>query len=156
MLSDSVKTELERRIAEADHSKELVVDVMMACQEAFGYLSDEAVMIAAGMLDMTPLEIEELATFYNYIYREPVGRYVIHVCDSVICWMEGYLSLRDYLCRKLDIEMGGTTPDGRFTLLPACCLGYCDRAPAMMINKTVYGFLTPEKIDEVIKELSNA
>ena len=156
MLPDVVKTDLERRIAEADHPKELVVDVMMACQEAFGYLSDEAVAIAAGMLGMTPLEVEELATFYNYIYREPVGKYVIHVCDSVICWMAGYLSLRDYLSKKLGIEMGETTPDGRFTLLPACCLGYCDRAPAMMVNKTVYGFLTPEKIDEIIDNLREA
>jgi len=155
MLPSAVKTELERRIAEADHPKELVVDVMMACQAAFGYLSDEAVAIAAGMLDMTPLEIEELATFYNYIYREPVGRYVIHICDSVVCWMAGYVPLRDYLSQKLGIEMGGTTPDGRFTLLPACCLGYCDRAPAMMINKRVYGFLTPEKIDAIIDELSS-
>ncbi len=155
MLPSAVKTELERRIAEADHPKELVVDVMMACQAAFGYLSDEAVAIAAGMLDMTPLEIEELATFYNYIYREPVGRYVIHICDSVVCWMAGYIPLCDYLCQKLGIEMGGTTPDGRFTLLPACCLGYCDRAPAMMINKRVYGFLTPEKIDAIIDELSS-
>ena len=156
MLPDVVKTDLERRIAEADHPKELVVDVMMACQEAFGYLSDEAVAIAAGMLGMTPLEVEELATFYTYIYREPVGKYVIHVCDSVICWMAGYLSLRDYLSKKLGIEMGETTPDGRFTLLPACCLGYCDRAPAMMVNKTVYGFLTPEKIDEIIDNLREA
>ena len=156
MLPDVVKTELERRIAEADHPKELVVDVMMACQEAFGYLSDEAVAIAAGMLGMTPLEVEELATFYTYIYREPVGKYVIHVCDSVICWMAGYLPLRDYLSKKLGIEMGETTPDGRFTLLPACCLGYCDRAPAMMVNKTVYGFLTPEKIDEIIDNLREA
>ena len=153
MLPETVKTELERRSAEADHPKELVVDVMIACQKAFGYLSDEAVAIAAGMLDMTPLEIEELATFYNYIYREPVGRYVIHICDSVVCWMEGYIPLRDYLCQKLGIEMGETTPDGRFTLLPACCLGYCDRAPAMMVNKKVYGFLTPEKIDKIINGL---
>ena len=155
MLPETVKTELERRIAEADHPKELVVDVMIACQKAFGYLSDEAVAIAAGMLDMTPLEIEELATFYNYIYREPVGRYVIHICDSVVCWMADYIPLRDHLCQKLGIEMGGTTPDGRFTLLPACCLGYCDRAPAMMINKRVYGFLTPEKIDAIIDELNS-
>jgi len=153
MLPETVKTELERRIAEADHPKELVVDVMMACQAAYGYLSDEAVAIAAGMLDMTPLEIEELATFYNYIYREPVGKYVIHICDSVVCWMEGCIPLHDYLCQKLGIEMGETTPDGRFTLLPACCLGYCDRAPAMMVNKKVYGFLTPEKIDEIINGL---
>lgn len=154
MLPEGVKKDLEHRIAEARHPGELVVDVMTACQEAFGYLSDEAVMTAAGMLDMSPLQIEELATFYNFVYRQPVGKFVIHVCDSVICWMGGYIPIRDYLCSELGIEMGQSTADGRFTLLPACCLGYCDRAPAMMINKKVYGFLTPEKIDGIIAKLS--
>jgi NADH-quinone oxidoreductase subunit E len=153
MLSAEMRAELEERIASAEHPRELAIEVMTACQEAYGYLSDEAVAAAAGMLAMTPLEIEELATFYNFIYREPVGRYVIHICDSVICWMEGYTTLLGYLCRRLGIRMGETTADGLFTLLPACCLGYCDRAPAMMINRTVYGYLTPEKIDEIIERL---
>jgi NADH-quinone oxidoreductase subunit E len=84
-----------------------------------------------------------------------VGKYVIHLCDSVICWMDGYESLRDYLCRKLQIELGGTTSDGLFTLLPVCCIGYCDRSPAMLINRKVYGPLTPEKIDAILGKLKS-
>ncbi len=122
MLPEPLKGELEGRIKAAEHPRELVVDVMMALQETHGYLTDEAVEAAARMFGMTALEIEELATFYNYIYREPVGKYVIHVCDSVICWMDGYESVKEYICRKLDIKAGETTSDGRFTLLPACCL----------------------------------
>lgn len=153
MLPDKLKKSLEKQISHADHPRELVVDVMLAFQDHYGYLSDEAVAAAAVMLGMSPLEIEEVATFYTFIYREPVGKYVIHVCDSVICWMDGYESIKDYLCKKLDIELGGTTADGLFTLLPVCCIGYCDRSPAMLINRKVYGNLTPEKIDAILEKL---
>jgi NADH-quinone oxidoreductase subunit E len=105
------------------------------------------------LLGMTPLEMEELATFYTFIFREPVGKYVIHVCDSVICWMDGYESIRDYLSQKLGIKMGETTSDGLFTLLPVCCIGYCDRSPAILINRKVYGPVTREKLDNILEEL---
>ena len=108
---------------------------MFAVQEHYGYLSDAALAEAAGLLGMTPLELDELATFYTFTFREPVGKYVIHVCDSVVCWMNGYASVRDYLCRRLAIGMGETTADGLFTLLPVCCIGYCDRSPAMLVNR---------------------
>jgi NADH-quinone oxidoreductase subunit E len=153
MLPKELKESLVDKIAHADHPRELVVDVMLAFQDHYGYLSDEAVKAAAVMLGMSPLEIEEVATFYTFIYREPVGKYVIHVCDSVICWMDGYESIKDYLCKKLDIDLGGTTADGLFTLLPACCIGYCDQSPAMLINRKVYGHLTPQKVDEVLDKL---
>ena len=117
------------KITHADHPREMVVDVMLALQDHHGFLSDDAVEAAAALLGMSPLEVEELATFYTFIYREPVGKYVIHVCDSVICWMDGYESLKDYLCKKLDIAVGATTADGLFTLLPVCCIGYCDLSP---------------------------
>jgi NADH-quinone oxidoreductase subunit E len=102
---------------------------------------------------MTPLELEELATFYDFIYREPVGKYVIHVCDGVICWMNGYESVMDYLSKKLGIEPGKTTEDGLFTLLPTACIGYCDLSPAMLINGRAYGPLTSEKIDDILNRL---
>ena len=140
-------------ISSAEHPRELVVDVMIAFQDHYGYLSDEALEEAAVLLGMTPLEMEELATFYTFLYREPVGKYVIHVCDSVICWMDGYESIRDYLCGKLGIKMGETTPDGLFTLLPVCCIGYCDRSPAILVNRKVYGPLTSEKLDTILEEL---
>jgi len=152
MLPHKLKESLAKQIAHADHPREMAVDVMLALQEHHGYLSDEAVEEAAVLLGMSPLEVEELATFYTFIYREPVGKYVIHVCDSVICWMDGYEAIKDYLCKKLDIDLGGTTADGLFTLLPVCCIGYCDQSPAMLINRKAYGHLTREKIDEILEK----
>jgi NADH-quinone oxidoreductase subunit E len=153
MLPEALKASLEKQIAGAEHPRELVVDVMMALQAHCGYLSDEALETAAELLSMSALEVEELATFYTFIYREPVGKYVIHVCDSVICWLEGGISLTDHLCRTLGIGMGETTVDGLFTLLPVCCIGYCDRSPAILVNRKVHGNLTPEKIDAMIAQL---
>jgi NADH-quinone oxidoreductase subunit E len=153
MLPEELKNALIDQITSVDHPRELVVDVMFACQDHYGFLSDEALEEVAALLEMTPLEIEELATFYTFIYREPVGKYVIHVCDSVICWMDGYESIRDHLMRKLGINMGETTADGLFTLLPVCCIGYCDRSPAILINRRVHGPLTPEKLDNILARL---
>jgi NADH-quinone oxidoreductase subunit E len=155
MLPKELKKSLEEKIAHADHPREMVVDVMLALQEHYGFLSDDAVEAVATLLGMSPLEVEELATFYTFIYREPVGKYVIHVCDSVICWMDGFESIQDYLCKKLDIAVGDTSADGLFTLLPVCCIGYCDLSPAMLINRKVYGHLTPEKIDEILEKLKS-
>jgi len=153
MLPKELKERLEAEIKSVEHPRELAVDVMFAVQEHYGYLSDAALAEAAGLLAMTPLELDELATFYTFTFREPVGKYVIHVCDSVVCWMNGYASVRDYLCRRLAIGLGETTADGLFTLLPVCCIGYCDRSPAMLVNRRVHGELTPEKIDGILEKL---
>jgi len=153
MLPKELRERLEAEIKHVEHPRELAVDVMFAVQEHYGYLSDAALAEAAVLLGMTPLELDELATFYTFTFREPVGKYVIHVCDSVVCWMNGYASVRDYLCRRLAIGMGETTADGLFTLLPVCCIGYCDRSPAMLVNRRVHGELTPEKIDGILEKL---
>jgi NADH-quinone oxidoreductase subunit E len=153
MLPKELRESLEEYIARVDHPRELAVDVMFALQDHYGYLNDEAVAEAARLLDLTPLEVEELATFYTFTYRDPVGKYVIHVCDSLICWMDGYESIKDYLCKTLGINVGETTSDGLFTLLPVCCIGYCDLSPAMLINRKVCGHLTSQKIDEILEKL---
>ncbi len=153
MLPAKLKTDLERKLKASDHPRELVVDAMFTMQDHYGYLSDEAVAETAAMVGMSPVEVEELATFYPFIYRESVGRYVIHVCDSVVCWMGGQEPLQDHLMRQLGIGMGNTTADGLFTLLAVCCIGYCDRSPAILINKKVYGPLTPETLDAILERL---
>jgi NADH-quinone oxidoreductase subunit E len=153
MLPNELLATLQKEIASMDHPRELAVDIMFALQNHYGYLSDEALEEGARLLGMTPLELEELATFYDFIYREPVGKYVIHVCDGVICWMNGYESVMDYLSKKLGIEPGKTTEDGLFTLLPTACIGYCDLSPAMLINGRAYGPLTSEKIDDILNRL---
>jgi len=151
MLPEELLEDLQKKIAEAEHARELVVDVMFALQNYYGYLTDEALEEGARLLRMTPLELEELATFYDFIYREPVGKFVIHICDGVVCWMNGYGSVINYLSEKLGIKPGDTTKDGLFTLLPTACLGYCDLSPAMLINGRAYGPLTPEKIDDILE-----
>jgi len=153
MLPKELLETMRAKIASTAHPRELAVDVMLASQNHYGYLSDEALEEASRLLGMTPLELEELATFYDFIYREPVGRFVIHVCDGVVCWMNGYDSVLGYLTEKLLIKAGETTADGLFTLLPTACIGYCDLSPAMLINGRPYGPLTPEKIDEVLSRL---
>ena len=148
-----VRENLKKLISSSEYPREQVVNVMYALQGHYGYLNDEAVQEAAALLNMSPLEIEELATFYDFIYREPVGKFVIHVCDGVVCWMFHEGSVFDYLCKKLGVCAGQVTEDGMFTVLPTACLGQCDRAPAMLINGVAYGPLNREKIDEVLEKL---
>ncbi len=153
MLPKDLQEKLQTEIAGAESPREMAIDVMFALQNHYGYLSDEALEEGATLLGMTPLELEELATFYDFIYREPVGKFVIHVCDGVVCWMNGLQSVVDYLYQKLGIRFGETTEDGLFTLLPTACIGYCDLSPAVLVNGRAYGPLTPEKIDDLLQKL---
>ena len=153
MLPAELVNTLQEQIAVAEKPREMAVDVMFALQNHFGYLTDEALEEGAKLLGMTPLELEELATFYDFIYREPVGKFVIHVCDGVVCWMNGLQSVVNYLQQRLGIRLGETTEDGLFTLLPTACIGYCDLSPAVLVNGRPYGPLTPEKIDNLLQKL---
>jgi NADH-quinone oxidoreductase subunit E len=113
-------------------------------------VSDEAVKDVAVFLGMTADELDAVATFYSFIFRKPVGRHVILVCDSISCWIMGYNPLLDLLKTRLRIVFGETTSDNRFTLLPISCLGACDRAPAMMVDDDLHGPVTPETMDGIL------
>ncbi len=134
MIPLELRGELERKIAGAEYPREMAIDVLAALQNHYGYLSDEAVEEASGLLGMTPLELDELATFYDFLYREPAGKYIIHVCDGIVCWMNGYPSLRDHLCARLGIQVGETTPDGLVTLEAVTCLAGCHRGPLFQVQ----------------------
>jgi NADH-quinone oxidoreductase subunit E len=150
MLTEDKIRELTERVRAHEHAEETLIDVMHAVQEAYGYLSDEAVGVVSDITGVPPVDIEGLATFYNLFYRHPVGRKVIHVCDSISCWVVGYVNIFEHLKSSLGVELGGTTEDGAFTLLPICCLGACHEAPAMMVGGVIYGNLTPSRIDEIL------
>jgi NADH-quinone oxidoreductase subunit E len=127
------------------------IEALRIVQRQRRWISDDTLCDVAEFLGMTPTELDGVATFYNLIFRQPVGRHVILVCDSVSCWIMGYENLLDALKAKLRIDLGQTTADGRFTLLPHVCLGACDRAPVMMIDDKLYGELDAEKIDAILK-----
>ena len=140
----------QQKVAELEHPKELVIDLLRAVQDNNRWVPDEGVELVADIIGVPPIQVEEVATFYDKIYRQPVGQKVIHVCDSICCWSSGSEELTAALQEKLGVKFGGTTDDGMFTLLPSCCLGACGDAPAIMIGLKTYGKLTPKMLDEVL------
>jgi NADH-quinone oxidoreductase subunit E len=152
MLTEHEIKEIEKEIALYPVKSAACIEALKIVQQHRGWVPDEQIKDIAQLLDMSPEEVDGVATFYNMIFRKPVGRNVIYVCNSVTCYMLGYENIYQTLKNKLGIQWGETTPDGRFTLLPNPCLGDCDHAPAMMINNDHYNRLTPEKLDEILQK----
>ncbi|MBJ6725679.1 NADH-quinone oxidoreductase subunit NuoE [Geomesophilobacter sediminis] len=152
MISEQLKKSLQQRVETAITPREAAVDVMKELQRHYGWLTDEAVGEAGELLGLSPLQVEELATFYEKIYRRPVTGKLIQVCDSISCWSGCCDGIIEHLKKRLDVELGGSSADGKFTLVPCCCLGRCGDAPVMVIGETFYGNLTPEKVDQILEK----
>ena len=151
MLSEEELKEIQEEIMQYPYPAVACIDALKIVQHHRGWVSDESVKDIAQLLSISNEEVDGVGTFYSRIYRKPVGRNVILICDSVSCMIMGYESLYEHISKKLGIRFGGTTSDGRFTLLPISCLGDCDNAPALMINNDHFNRITVEKIDELLK-----
>ena len=127
------------------------VGALKLVQRRHRWISDGRLGEVAALLGMTADELDGIATFYNLIFRRPVGRHVVLLCDSVSCWVMGQERLLEHLRRRLGIGLGGTTADARFTLLPTVCLGFCDHAPAMMVDDEQHGDLDPQRLDAALE-----
>jgi NADH-quinone oxidoreductase subunit E len=152
MLTEQERNEIEEELRKYALKRAAAPEALKIVQKHRGWVSAESLRDVAHFLDMTDEELDSVGTCYNLVFRKPVGRHVILVCDSISCWIMGSERIRDYLARHLAVEPGQTTTDGRFTLLPSACLGACDRAPAMMIDDDLYVDLDPEKIDVILKK----
>jgi NADH-quinone oxidoreductase subunit E len=151
MLTDEEKREIDAELLQYPTRRAVGLEALRIVQHHRGWVSDESLHEVADYLGLTAEELDGAATFYNLLYRKPVGRHVIHVCNSISCWVMGYDGIRNALTKRLGgIELGGTTADGRFTLLPIVCLGCCDHAPALMIDADLHMDLTPEKLDDIL------
>jgi NADH-quinone oxidoreductase subunit E len=150
MLTEEEKKEILEEVKQYPYPAVACIDALKIIQHHRGWVSDESVKDIAQILRISNEEVDGVATFYSRIYRKPVGRNLILICDSVSCMIMGYGSIYEYISGKLGISFGETTSDERFTLLPISCLGDCDHAPAMMINNDHFNKLTVEKIDELL------
>jgi len=150
MLTAEEKQEIEAEFPRYEQKRAVCIEAMKIVQRHRGWVSDESLQDIAEFLDMSPDELDSVATFYNLIFRRPVGKHVILVCDSVSCWIMGYDGIREQLTHRLGIQPGQTSADGRFTLLPIVCLGTCDHAPALMIDDDLYRDLDPQAVDEIL------
>ncbi len=150
MLTGEEKREIEAEFQHYEQKRAACIEALKVVQRHRGWVSDENLKEIAELLEMTPDELEGVATFYNLIFRKPVGKHILLICNSVSCWIMGYDRIRERLTARLGINLGETSADGQFTLLPIVCLGTCDHAPALMIDNELYRDLNPEKIDEIL------
>jgi len=151
MLTQAEKSEIDEHIKEYPAKRAACIEALKVVQRTKRWISDESLKDIADYLDMTTDELDSVATFYNLVFRKPVGRHVILICDSISCWILGYTKLYEHIKNTLGISFGETTNDDKFTLLPIPCLGTCDHAPALMIDNDLYRDLTPDILDDVLK-----
>ena len=150
MLTDEDKREIDEEVGKYLTKRAAGPEALKIVQRHRGWVSKETLKDVARYLEMTDDELDGVATCYNFIFRQPVGRHIIVLCDSVSCWILGYEPILRHLEQRLGIHMGQTTSDGRFTLLPGACLGACDKAPGMMVDEDLHVELDPAKVDEIL------
>jgi NADH-quinone oxidoreductase subunit E len=152
VLSDIELAEINAELAHVPIPAGAAIDALKIVQAHRGWVSDESLTAIARHLSMSAEELEGIATFYTLIFRRPVGEKVILLCDSVTCWIKGYEKIQQQITQKLGIELGETTTDQRYTLLPMTCLGACDKAPVMMIGDDLYENLDVHSVLELFNE----
>lgn len=151
-LSSEEIEEIEHEMTLYPDKRAVGLEALKIVQKHEGWVSDESLLGIAKYLDIPVADLEGVATFFNLVYRQPVGKNVILFCDSVSCWIMGCEGMKDHIKDQLGIDYGETTEDGAFTLLPVPCLGDCDRAPVMMVGPDLHRNLTQEKIDSIISD----
>jgi NADH-quinone oxidoreductase subunit E len=153
-LTEAEIQAIDHEVNLVPYKKAAVIEALKIVQQNRGWISDDSVNAIAEYLEMSAAEVDSVATFYNLIFRKPVGRHVILLCDSISCYVMGYKKLYDVLQQQLNIKFGGTTADKKFTLLPNACLGCCDHAPALMIDEDLYTDIKIEDLEEILNKYS--
>ena len=157
MLNDTTKERFAREVAK--YPPQYKASAVMAClaivQQEQGHVSPEAELAVAEYLDMPPVAVREVTTFYNMYNTQPVGRYKLNVCTNLPCQLRGGQKALEYVCAKLGIEEGGTSADGMFTVQKSECLGACADAPVMLVNdRQMVSFMSNERLDELVSTLA--
>jgi len=142
--------EIEAEIKHYEQKAAVSVEALKIVQKHRGWVSDDCLAAVAELLEMSPAQLEGVATFYSLIYRRPVGKTVIHYCNSVSCWMLGAERIGEALCRHLQAELGEISADGEYTVLPIVCLGACDHAPVAMVGETLLLDIAEETIGRIL------
>jgi NADH-quinone oxidoreductase subunit E len=145
------RTSIEHEMRHYEDPRAATIGALKVVQKRHGWVPDAAIPAIGQLLGLPASDIEAVATFYSLIFRRPVGRYVIKVCDSVSCFLTGYEDVKNEVCKELGVGLGGTTADGRFTLLPICCLGACDRGPVLMIDDDTHFDVSPQDIARLLE-----
>tara|TARA_R110001592_G_scaffold321037_1_gene599450 strand:+ start:196600 stop:197115 length:516 start_codon:yes stop_codon:yes gene_type:complete len=151
-LSAEEIQQIDAELAHMPQRSGAAIDALKIVQRQRGWISDESLVAIARYLEMSPEALEGVATFYNLIYRQPVGEKVVLFCDSVSCWIRGCEGIKQKISETLGVDYGETTGDNQYTLIPVPCLGACDKAPVMMVGDDLHTNLNNEKIDQIFSK----
>ncbi|WP_312905025.1 NADH-quinone oxidoreductase subunit NuoE [Stutzerimonas nitrititolerans] len=151
VLSETERSAIEHEMHHYEDSRAASIEALKIVQKARGWVPDGACDAIGEILGIPASDVEGVATFYSQIFRVPVGRHIIRVCDSMTCYIGGHESVLDSIRNEIGIEPGQTSTDGRFTLIPVCCLGNCDKAPALMIDDDTFGDVQPGGVAQLLE-----
>ena len=154
MYSEANEKKIDELLTHYPVKRSAVLPALFVAQEEHGYVTDEDVEYLARRLDMRVNEVEEVVTFYSMYSRRPVGRYKLQVCRTLSCMLNGAQQITEHLCRRLNVDVGATTQDGKFTIQEVECLGYCDLAPVLQVNFDYHEHVTPDRVDEIVGNLA--
>ena len=150
---EQLKERIDAIVSGSETKQSALIPVLREIQNEYGYLSDESMEEAAGILGLPPAGVQNVATFYTMFFRKPVGEHVIWLCRTLSCALRGAENVEHYMCERLGVKTGETTADGKITLMEAECLASCGTAPVMLIDDKLEENLTKDKVDRLIEEL---
>ena len=156
LLSDATLARFDREVAKYpdDQKQSAVIACLAIVQQEQGFVSPDSERAIAAHLDMAPMAVHEVSTFYNMYNLQPVGKYKINVCTNLPCQLRHGQGALEYVCKKLGVDVGGTTPDGMFTVQPGECMGACGDAPVLLVNdRNMCSYMSHDKIDQLIDGL---
>jgi len=152
-LSDVEKAQIDKLLRETPHTSGASIDALKIIQNHRGWVSDASLLSLSVYIDLPLSDLDSVATFYNLIFRQPVGKVVLHPCDGISCDLMGGAKIRKCLSDQLEINNGQTTKDNQFTLISLPCLGACDKAPVMIAHETLFELIQEDNLPVIINGL---
>lgn len=150
---EQLRERIDAIVSGSETKQSALIPVLREIQNEYGHLSSESMEEAAVILGLPPSGVQNVATFYTMFFRNPVGEHVIWLCRTLSCALRGAEHVEHYMCERLGVKTGETTPDGKITLMEAECLASCGTAPVMLIDDKLEENLTKDKVDRLIEEL---
>lgn len=149
---EQLRGNIEAWVAQYGSNRSALIPVLEEVQRKYSHISEYVMQVVADILDIHPVEVSGVVSFYSFLGRKPKGRFIIRLCRTISCEMQGKDRVARQLENDLGILFGETTPDGNFTLEWANCLGMCDQGPALLVNERIYTQVTPETVHDILEE----
>lgn len=150
---NALTEEIEQLVEKYGADRSSLLPILQDIQRTHNYVSDFVQQEIARLLDIHPVEVYSVITFYSFLNSKPKGRNIVRLCRTITCDLSGKKAVADAITRELGIKFGETTKDNKITLEYANCVGMCDQGPAMLVNDKVYTHLTPEKAVEILNDV---